>query len=381
MPTDELPLFQDDLDFVGLGTAIQRSIDFYNRCGRIFEVSGRKLSGAEMADSLRLFRELIAHRPSAAGLNRLIRDNFDVYASTANEADGVLFTGYYEPLIECSRTRSEKYGVPLYKMPPDMITVDLGLFRQGLAGERLAARLDGKKLVPYYSRKQIDGEGCLAGRCQALYWAADPIDVFFLQIQGSGCVRLEDGTQTRVHYAGSNGRAFRSIGRLLIEQGCLPREGVSMQVLRRYLKEHPDQMQAVFNYNESYVFFEEVTEGPLGNIGVVLSPGRSIATDWRLFPGGGLAWVKARKPVIEDGRIIRWERFSRFVMSQDTGGAICGPGRVDFFWGTGPDAELPAGGMCERGKLYFLVKKRLAPAAARVDRDDNGGVGAKHHSH
>jgi membrane-bound lytic murein transglycosylase A len=388
---DELPLFEDDLDFAGLAEALQRSIEYYEQCGRTFEIGKRKFSCAEMADGLRDFAALIESRPSAGGLCDAIREYFDVYASVANETEGgVLFTGYYEPLIEGSRRRTETYRWPLYEKPADMISVDLGLFRNGLAGERLMARLEGKSLLPYYSRQEIDGQGRLMGRGRELVWARDPVDVFFLQIQGSGRVIFEDGTQTRVHYVASNGRAFRSIGRLLVEEGRLPRGGVSMQAVRHYLTSHPEEAEAILNHNESYVFFEEVAEGPLGNIGVVLTPGRSVATDYKLFPGGALAWVASRKPVIRDGQIVRWERFGRFVMNQDTGGVIRGPGRVDFFWGSGPEAELAAGSMCESGKLYFLVSKRLLPEpvqpAAEVGENpgsgrgegENGELGAEH---
>jgi membrane-bound lytic murein transglycosylase A len=229
--------------------------------------------------------------------------------------------------------------------------------------------------VPYYSRREICTDGRLDGRGEVICWAKDPVDVFFLQVQGSGRVRFDDGKETLVHFAGSNGRAFRSVGRLLVDEGRLPNEGVSMQAIRRYLGEHPEELEAVLNYNESYVFFEEVSEGPLGNIGVVLTSGRSIATDYKLFPGGALAFATARKPIVEGGRIMRWEEFGRFVLNQDTGGVICGPGRVDFFWGSGPEAELAAGGMCERGRLYFLVKKRLLPELCAAPAPKAGGNG------
>jgi len=359
---EELPVFEDDLDFAGLNEALQRSIDYYQRCGRVFEVAGRRFSGAEMAEGLRAFAALTQQHPAAAALNEAVRRDFEVYGTVANKNEGgVLFTGYYEPLLLASRTRSEAYRYPLYGRPADMVTIDLGLFRQSLAGECLVARLDGNRLLPYYSREEIITQQRLEGRGHELFWAADAVDVFFLQVQGSGVIQLEDGATTRVHYAGSNGRAFRSIGRLLVDEGRLPKQGLSMQAIRRYLVEHPEEAERILNHNESYVFFEEVDDGPLGNIWVVLTPGRSIATDYRLFPGGALAWVTARKPIIEGDKIVRWERFSRFVLNQDTGGVITGPGRVDFFWGTGHGVALAAGGMREQGRLYFLVPRRLLP--------------------
>jgi len=171
-------------------------------------------------------------------------------------------------------------------------------------------------------------------------------------------VRLSDGSCFQVSYAQSNGRAYRSIGKLLIDSGRATREELSMQGIKRYLRERPEEIREILNHNESYVFFRIVEEGPVGSIGVALTGGRSIATDPALFPRGALAFLKTRKPVIgPDGGIRSWVPFSRFVLNQDTGGAITGAGRADLFFGRGIEAEIAAGHLKEEGELYFLVLK------------------------
>jgi membrane-bound lytic murein transglycosylase A len=170
---------------------------------------------------------------------------------------------------------------------------------------------------------------------------------------------LPDGKCFQVSYAQSNGRAYRSIGKLLIDSGKATRQDLSMQGIKKYLREHPEEAQEILNYNESYVFFRIVEEGPVGSIGVALTGGRSIATDQTIFPRGALAFIKSRKPVIgPDGDIRSWVPFSRFALNQDTGGAITGPGRVDLFCGRGREAEIMAGHLKEEGELYFLILRK-----------------------
>ena len=186
----------------------------------------------------------------------------------------------------------------------------------------------------------------------------DRIDLFFLHIQGSGKLYMDNGDSLNVHYNSPNGRPYRSIGKLLIDSGAIAREEMSMQAIKKYLRENPDTVDDILNANPSYVFFNTEKEGPIGSIGVQLTPGRSIATDRRIFPKAALAFIQTRKPLVDgDGLISQWSRFNRFVVNQDTGGAIRGPGRADLFWGNGPYAELAAGYMQHPGMLYFLVLK------------------------
>ena len=182
----------------------------------------------------------------------------------------------------------------------------------------------------------------------------------FLQIQGSGKLILRDGSTISAGYSAKNGLPYRSIGRYMMEKGFLTKEEMSMQAIREYLARHPETVRDVLYYNPSYVFFRRLEKGPLGNLGVPLTPGRSIALDSGLFPKGALGFITCKKPVMDNkGRVKEWEEFSRFVLNQDTGGAIKGAGRADIFWGNGPYAEAAAGHQNHKGELYILIKKAL----------------------
>jgi membrane-bound lytic murein transglycosylase A len=257
-----------------------------------------------------------------------------------------------------------EYAYPIYGKPADLIVTEQTALLPSLA-EKVTGRLEGGNLVPYYSRREIDELGSLRGRGYEIAWVKNPIDLFFLHIQGSGILQLADGRRLLVGYAGANGRPYRSIGRLLIDRGKIPQEEMSMQRLRRYLLDYPEEQNEIFSYNESYVFFRFSQEGPLGNIEVPLTPGRSVATDARLFPKGALAFIVTERPVLDAmGQLVGWQPFSRFVLNQDTGGAIRGPQRADLYFGTGIEAEAGAGYMNRRGKLFFLTLKNSAAAPA-----------------
>ena len=273
----------------------------------------------------------------------------------------VLFTGYYEPLLQGSLHPNAEYTVPLFALPDDLIEIDLAPFSPKYKGEKIIGRFTDKTVVPYYDRSAIDSDDVLEGQAVKLAWLKDPVDLFFLQIQGSGKIFLNNGETINVHYHTTNGRPYRSIGKLLIDEGKIPREEMSMQSIRAYLLKHPQEIARVLNYNPSYVFFKIEKEGPLGCLNFRLTPGRSIALDRRIFPLPALAFIKTQKPLIDaDGQICDWIDFGRFVLSQDTGGAIRGPGRADLFWGNGPYAEIAAGYMQHAGRLYFLVLKPKA---------------------
>jgi membrane-bound lytic murein transglycosylase A len=223
---------------------------------------------------------------------------------------------------------------------------------------RIIGRYTGNTVVPYFTRKDIDSDRRLDDGGYELLWVSDRVDLFFLQIQGSGKVVFRDGTICRVNYDCSNGRPYRSIGKLLIDEGKIAQEDMSLQQIRLYLRSNPEEVERILNHNESYVFFRFVDDGPLGAIAVPLTAGRSIATDLSLFPRAALAFVETERPLMdENGLLESWETFGRFVLNQDTGGAIRGPGRVDIFWGAGPYAEMAAGHLKQQGTLYFLVQK------------------------
>jgi membrane-bound lytic murein transglycosylase A len=271
----------------------------------------------------------------------------------------MLVTGYYEPVIAADARPGPEYGTPILGVPDDLIEAPLAPFGPRFDGERVRGRIEGRRLVPYWTRAEI-AAGRLAGRGLELAWGKDPVDVFVMEVLGSGTLRFPDGQERRVGYAASNGRPYRSIGRLLIDEGHLPREAVTLPAIRAWLDAHPAERARVLAYNESVVFFRWLDGPPLGSLGVPVTPGRSVALDARLFPPGAPGFLRTEQPVRgPDGRIT-WQPLTRFVVNQDTGGAIRGPGRVDFFWGRGESAELAAGLMRQPGTLYFLVPR--APA-------------------
>ncbi|HEY1502933.1 MAG TPA: MltA domain-containing protein, partial [Stellaceae bacterium] len=257
--------------------------------------------------------------------------------------------GYYEPLLQGARQRGGKYQTPLLKRPPDLVMVDLGRFRPAWHGERIAGRVAAGSLVPYPSRAEIE-HGALDADRLALFWVDDPVDAFFLQVQGSGRVALPNGTQIRLGYDGQNGQVYVAIGKKLVERGAVAADQVSLQSIRTWIKAHPDQANALMDENPSYVFFRELPgDGPLGSEGVVLTAGRSLAVDRNFIPLGAPVYLVA------DGGAA--SPLQQLMVAQDTGGAINGPVRGDVFWGFGSDAETRAGTMRARGKYYLLLPK------------------------
>lgn len=269
--------------------------------------------------------------------------------------DTGMITGYYEPLL--TGGREEKPGrVPLYAVPDDMLTVDLGELFPELKGKRVRGRIDGKKVLPYWDRAQID-----QGKAQAkvLVWVDEPVDAFFLQIQGSGRVQLEDGSILRVGYADQNGHPYKAIGRWLADQGELPIEKVSMQNIRAWGQAHPERLHEMLNVNPSYVFFrvlENADGGPIGALNVPLTDGASIAVDPKFIPLGSPVFLAATRP--DNGAPLL-----RLMHAQDTGGAIRGPVRADFFWGFGAEAGAIAGMTKQQGRLWLLLPKGVNPPA------------------
>ncbi len=314
----------------------------------------------QVMESLEDFKHKLWEYGFTDSFFQYVRKNFKFYKTSAKE---VLVTGYYEALLKGSLKRSETYCYPLYKRPEDLFRIELSQFpfyqkHKGLP-KILQGRLsEQRNIVPYYSREEIDGHQKLSGKDLEIVWIDNPIDVFFLQIQGSGIVQLENGEKIHVNYAESNGHPYRAIGRLLIDRGILTREAVSMQSIRHYLENHPEEMEEIFNYNPSYVFFQKVEKGPLGFLGVPVTPYRSIATDRWLFPRGALCYIETELPIFdENGHLKEWKRYSGFVLNQDAGGAIHTPGKMDLFTGHGKESEWVAGHMKQKGTFYFLIKK------------------------
>jgi membrane-bound lytic murein transglycosylase A len=358
----ELPGWNDDGVAAAL-PAFRRSCAVWRNRPAAAAVGSAGVAGT-VADWLPLCDALAAvlagdDAGARAALEQLTRP---VAVSDGDDAIG-LFTGYYEPTLRGSRRQAGAYRIPLYLRPPELVSVDLGDFRPDLAGKRIAGRVVAGELQPYHDRTAID-EGALAGRGLELLWVDDPVDAFFLEIQGSGRVELEDGSTLRVGYAGQNGHPYTAIGRELVARDAMPLEQVSMQSIRAWLEANPEEAVEVMRTNSSYVFFRILEEdGPLGAQGVVLTPGRSLAVDPVFLPYGAPLWLDSTYPAPEPGEVGAPLR--RLVVAQDTGGAIRGVVRGDVFWGPGEEAAELAGRMRQEGRLWLLLPRTvaLAPAA------------------
>jgi len=358
----------DDSDFTGLAPALRQSIGYYGRLpeSATFTYGDLVYTAREMITSTALFLKIVEETAGEAR-DAAIREKF-LFFESRNERGAGFFTGYFEPVLPGSLVRSERFPTPLYAVPADLITLDLAsyvdsdLLPAELRVKSLRGKLQGRKLVPYDDRDRISFQGALAGRAEPLGWVADEVELFFLQIQGSGLIRLEDGSLLRVNYADQNGHPYRAIGKLLRDR--IPPEQMSLQALKAWLREHPERVREVLDYNPSYTFFRRVEDGPLGNIQVPLTAGRSLAMDARLVPKGGIAWIETTLPAAATPGAPAPVPVRRFGVVQDTGGAIAGHGRVDIFWGTGAAAEVIAGPFKQEGRIFLLVARRefLPPA-------------------
>lgn len=279
---------------------------------------------------------------------------FQVFNQDGSE-EGTI-TGYYEPLLKGSRSRSERFRYPVYATPEDMLEIDLGEAYPQLKGQRLRGRLSGKRVVPYFKRAEIDA-GTVPLKGRELYWVENAVELFFLQIQGSGRIELADGRQIKIGYADQNGHPYVSIGRKLIEMGEMKLEDASMQSIKAWGERNPDRLNALLDMNPSYVFFRELPDNlsaPLGALGVPLTNEYSIAVDPRAIPLGLPVFLATTHPNTTTP-------LNRLMLAQDTGGAIRGAVRADFFWGFGEKAASQAGRMKQQGRMWVLFPKGGEP--------------------
>jgi len=320
----------------------------------------------QAADALATFRTScasLARRTDTSGLTRATdwapicdaaavatpdgaSEFFATWFEAVQVGDGSAFaTGYYEPEIDGSRERRAGY-TPIYRKPDDLIEVDLGLFSDALKGKRIRGRVDGASFVPYFDRAAIDA-GALDGKGLEIGWAADAVELFFLEVQGSGRMRLPDGGVMRLGYAGQNGRDYTAIGGVMRQRGLLQPGGSSMQGIMTWLREHPDEAREIMETNKSYVFFRELTgPGPLGALGVAVTGEMSAAADGKFVPLGAPVFLSLDRP-----------EASGLWVAQDTGGAIKGANRFDTFWGAGERARTIAGGLAARGTAFLLLPR------------------------
>jgi len=274
--------------------------------------------------------------------------------SNPDGTDTGLVTGYYEPLLRGSRKRGGPYQTPLYRVPEDLLTIDLAGLYPDLKNMRLRGRVVGNKVVPYFSRAELEQSGALNGK--ELVWVDDPVEAFFLQVQGSGRVQLVDTKEiVRVAYADQNGHPYRSIGRYLVDKGEMTLDQASAQSIKAWYVAHPARQQELLNANPSFVFFKEEKvldpkKGPKGALGVPLTPERSIAIDPQYIPLGAPVYLSTTRPNSDIA-------LQRLMLAQDTGGAIRNPVRADFFWGFGFEAGEKAGRMKQRGAMWVLLPK------------------------
>jgi membrane-bound lytic murein transglycosylase A len=300
-------------------------------------------------------------RPGTVAAHAFFERHFTAYrVLDADDAATGLVTGYYEPLLHGSRQQDERYRYPLYAPPEDLLTVDLAELYPEIKDKRVRGRVDGKRVVPYWRRAEIEaGKAPVSGK--ELVFVDDPVEAFFLHIQGSGRVQLPDGGIVRVGYADQNGQPYRSIGRILVERGQLSLEKASMQGIKQWGREHPNALPELLAENPSYVFFREVIpdpaaaiDGPIGTLGVPLAAGRAIAVDARFIPLGSPVFVATTWP-------LSTRPLNRLMLAQDTGGAIRGPLRTDWFWGFGEEAAREAGRMKQDARMWLLWPKGMPP--------------------
>ena len=336
-------------DTAGMARAVERSLAYVRTRPpgtRAFGDEGPQVTWAELAGSL---EHLLAVLPRLAREPELLTRDFDWFEVRPEP----LMTGYYEPELEGSLRPDPRYPEPIYGLPSSLRTVDLGRFHPRWKGQSLTCRVQGGDVLPFFTREEIDTLGALNATETPIAWTRDPVDVFFLQVQGSGRLRLPDGSVRHVLYAGKNGHEYVSIGKVLIERGLVAREEMSMQRIREYLHARPDQLRSVLNANPSYVFFRLADDGPLGAMGRTLTPMVSVATDSAFLPLGSILAVEAGLPGPDGSGGTR----AFLGLAQDRGGAIKGS-RLDLFCGAGEEAEFLAGHLQALSRVYLMLKKK-----------------------
>jgi len=365
---EEIPEFIfSPQEFEKLKMAFQREKEFLSKkitYEKTLPFGEKEIQASLIKESAELLLKTLKEAKTQNELNRLIKKRFIIYQATGREGEGkVLFTGYHSPLYEGSLKKYGPYRYPLYMKPDDLKVANLEEFDPSLKRERIVYRIDFSKgeIVPYWSREDIVKSKVLAGKNLEFVYLKDRLDRFYLMVEGSGKIILDNGETFWVRYAATNGRPYISLGQLLAEEGKIPRDKLSMQSIREYFSRHPEEMDKYLNQNETFVFFakdDREDAGALGAAGCVLTPEVSIAVDKRIFPLGAPAYIEYPEPQIDDkGRVVDTRKVARFAFCQDTGGIIKGPGRVDIYFGEGEKALAKAGHMRGEGKLYFFIKK------------------------
>ncbi|MGB3225144.1 MAG: MltA domain-containing protein [Desulforhopalus sp.] len=353
----EYPLFSDDMGYDLLVESAIRQLAYLKRQPPDEKIvfGNDSYDTQWLLHSLHEFLSKLQQKPHIKDLNHFIHDNFLIYQAggqTSQQQRTMLVTGYYEPLFSGSLTRVPPFLTPLYSPPKSIILLT------GEDGQKKIGRYNSENIfVPFWNRAEIENNNLLQGN--ELVFLRDPFDAFLLHVQGSGRIQLPDHSIRSVRFAGSNGLEYNSIGKLLVDEKIMKLEDVNIPAIRTYLQRHPEQLQRILHHNPRFIFFTWGDNlSPKGSSGERLTPGRSIAIDASVLPGGTIGYLISQRPIVDhDGIITHWQKLNRFVFPQDSGSAIKGSGRVDIFWGSGDYAEIAANHMKEAGKLYFLIKK------------------------
>jgi membrane-bound lytic murein transglycosylase A len=354
----DLPTFHDDFDRSSLLQAARRQIEQLQRMPqkKRIDIAGNTYIPRQLIDSISAFIRIAETADTDQEVWKNLGKNFTVYQAAGtrkNDTYGeMLVTGYYEPIFDGSLKCEPPFLFPLYVQPPDLKSK-----RSAGTGKIITGRISKGDLTPYWTRAEIESRNILKG--SELVYLRDPFEVFLLHVQGSGKIRLPDGSLRSVEYAASNGHPYRSIGKLLVEENRFPLAEATLPAIEGYLRENPDDMTRVLHYNPRFIFFRwGDNKGPRGSTNTQLTAGRSIAIDHQVLPSGTIGFLHSRRPVFDQkGALAGWVPIQRFVFPQDSGAAIEGPGRVDLFLGDSEEARRSAGLMKEPGNLYFLLKK------------------------
>ncbi len=354
----DLPLFIDDADRADLLKCARNHQTYLNRLpqNHLISIGNRTYSRQWILHSLNELISILESTPDSLEIHNQLIDKFDIFMASGQKYKSpgtMLVTGYFEPLYEGSLTPTDKYRYPLYSRPDSLInrtnteshTKDVGrIDRNG-------------NFISFWTRAEIENNQYLKGT--ELVYLKDPFEAFLLHVQGSGKILFPDGQERPVRFAGHNGHTYNSIGKLLVDEGKISLKEASIPTIRDYFDSHPEEQKHILHHNPRFIFFTWGDDKPpKGNLGQPLTAGRSIAIDQSSLPPELFCWLQTEKPLVgTEGNILNWSSTSRFVFPQDTGSAIKGPGRVDLFWGNGLYAEIAAGSMKEKGKLYFFIKK------------------------
>ncbi|MBC7428497.1 MAG: MltA domain-containing protein [Bacteriovorax sp.] len=361
-PAGSPPVLTDTLSRESFFATLRKHIDVMKTSRMITDPMTFGEKKISKADYVLALEEIFNHQNDWTDWISVHFEFYEVYGK--DDWGEVMSTGYYEPKVMGSKIRTDIFSQPIYSTPDDLVTINLKKFADKFSkGEKLpvlAARLENSTLLPYYDRKAIDVDQKLKNKNLELAWV-EPVDAFFIQIQGTGTVQFPDGEKIRFGYASQNGHPYFAVGKSLTD--FIPKEEMSMQKIKLHLQTlSKDDQQKVLNRNPSYIFFKKLDGEPLTYAGMEVSNGRTIATDLHFFPKGAMAFLDIEEPEFETSSDITpksWKKMPRLVFDQDTGGAIKGGGRVDLYYGQDESASQKAGVMKQHGKLYYLVPRAL----------------------